>query len=791
MSCYVKSLKGGKEWATPVNSIEEYRALRNDAGHLALLQQIRQETDKAKRDELKNLMLTFYHQGLFPNGWVQGSKDPSDTISIDIDDRDAFERAKVVLLADPERYGLVMLERSISQGGHAVFLREKGKTILENQVRIAMMLHVEMDCNNKNANRRLYATSASEEDLLYVSPKLFNNEYNAEEVAAERKILEERERKGLEEVPEGAHSNDKHYRPWEHAWNRKDESSRSVEPGSDDETEEALEYEGIPYARIIDAYWDVANGSETPTEGSRDTKTFHLAKALGPICNYDRELMAKVIPCYDGFTEQEKMKCIDSAREYRDGISPDLKKALDMIHRQEETTDYAQRLPKLPMGVRDSVGAVGPHLALPAIVGTCPAIGALATGVKLEVHGELKNLNLVSYIAGEFASGKGRIDPVIGAWMAEMKANDLPYLEQEAEWREKKRGAKNKKEQPEEPKLPVRYITLNSTVAKLADRLGNTGGKHAYSFTSEGDMVANRLSSEGIMNYSILLRNAYDGSAYEREARSVDATNVHIDHLLWNVTMCGTPDALYRVVRNTMDGLQSRIAVAKMPDNTFAPLEEKPYVLTDVQEAHIHQVAHLLMLMNGNLVLPKLEERGRKWVERVRLESMKNDDRAQARQRMRICVTAQRMTCCLMLCLVAERLIKMHGYAGAEQRLKESPSLLQTMMEKAQTSRLLGVYDVLADSLLENALYYFRDRIEKAYTSGDYGGSSRCYNTLNGTIYDRLDVTFTREQLTQQVMLAKGGKATRNSIYQMLKNWKKQGLVEFADEGKYRKLLSA
>ena len=117
-------------------------------------------------------------------------------------------------------------------------------------------------------------------------------------------------------------------------------------------------------------------------------------------------------------------------------------------------------------------------------------------------------------------------------------------------------------------------------------------------------MVANRLISEVIMNYSILLRNAYDGSAYEREARSVDATNVHIDHLLWNVTMCGTPDALYRVVRNTMDGLQSRIAVAKMPDNTFAPLEEKPYVLTDVQEAHIHQVAQLLMLMSCNLVLP-------------------------------------------------------------------------------------------------------------------------------------------------------------------------------------------
>ena len=551
------------------------------------------------------------------------------------------------------------------------------------------------------------------------------------------------------------------------------------------------EYEGIPYSRIIDAYWDAAKQQQDPTVGSRDKKTFQLAKALGPICNYDRELMAKVIPCYDGFSEQEKMKCIDSARKYREGISPNLKKALDMIRRQEESTDYASRLPKLPMGVRDSVGAVGPKLAMPVIVGICPALGALATGVKLEVHGELKNLNLVSYIAGEFASGKGKIDPVIGAWMAEIKANDLPYLEQEAEWRTKKRAAKNKKEQPEEPKLPVRYITLNSTVAKLADRLGNTDGKHAFSFTPEADMVASRLSSEGIMNYSLLLRSAYDGSSYDREAKSVDATNVHIDHLLWNVVMFGTPDALYRVVRNTTDGLQSRIALAKMPDNTFAPLELKPYTLTDAQEVHIHQVAHLLMLMSGNLVLPKLEERGRKWVEEVRLESMKNDDRVQARQRMRVCVTAQRMTCCLMLCLVAERLIREHGCAGAEQRLKGNPSLTQTMMEKAQTSKLMGVYDVLADSLLENSLYYFRDRIEKAFDSSDYGGSGRCYSTINGTIYDRLETTFTREQLSQQVLLVKGGKATRNSIYQMLKNWRKQGLVENTDDGKYRKLLAS
>ena len=38
-----------------------------------------------------------------------------------------------------------MEQRNEVQGGHAVFEREKGKTVLENQVRIATMLKCEMD----------------------------------------------------------------------------------------------------------------------------------------------------------------------------------------------------------------------------------------------------------------------------------------------------------------------------------------------------------------------------------------------------------------------------------------------------------------------------------------------------------------------------------------------------------------------------------------------------------------------------------------------------------------------
>ena len=439
------------------------------------------------------------------------------------------------------------------------------------------------------------------------------------------------------------------------------------------------------------------------------------------------------------------------------------------------------------MGISESIAAVGPQLAMPVVTAVCPCIGMLATGVSLDVHGVQRGLNLISYIAGDFASGKGMIDPVIDAWMSEVMALDKMYQMQEDEWRAKKRAAKNKKEQPEEPKLPVRCLTLNNTVANLAERLANTDGKHAFSFTPEADTVAQKWKST-LSDFSVMLRQSYDGTKYEREARSADAVNVHIEKLLWNVVMCGTPDALYRVVSNYTDGFQSRIAVARTPDNTFAPLEDKPHVLTERQTERIKQVAHLLPLMYGPIVLPKLEARGRQWLENVRLETMKNDDKVMARQRFRICVTAQRMTCCLMLCKVCEQLIKKHGLNGAETQLKQNPNLWKELLLKAQTPSLLDTYDVIADSLMENALHFFRERIENAFASREYAGANvRVRRSKNDSIFERLDSQFSFEQAMQQSVALKGAGVTHNRVRQMLKNWRKQGLVMQEANGNYRK----
>ena len=835
MSCYLIKVENGHKVARSITSEEEYKQLRGSNEQKANLRLARAGNDAAKRR-----LVQFNYSGHYPQGVVKGMKLPSGAFGFDMDEPEAFAKAAKLLLKEPDKYGLLMLERSARQGGHAVFEREKGKTVLENQVRIATMLKCEMDTSAHDINRVYFTTTSDGEDLLFLSPRLFKDEYDEAAVAAEGKVLEERERYGQEELPEGAHKANKHYEPWKEEFKKDSQgvfkgqefknsristssASTSAASTSATSTTSAAQdnYLGIPYGEIIKKWWQLYNDGQEPMRSNRNTLTFELAVNLRHICGFDRNLLAQIIPCYDGFPEQEKMACINSALNEKITQMPKrLKDVLSAIRQErmkqgnagggsaadnealvnaldeanaKDNLFYYNALPKLPQGIRDSISAVGPALALPVITAICPAIGMLATGVKVSVHGKMNSLNLISYIAGDFASGKGSIDPVIDAWTSEVKEMDKMYQQKEDEWRAKKRAAKNKKEQPEEPKLPVRCLTLNNTVANLAERLANTEGKHAFSFTPEADTVAQKWKS-AMSDFSVMLRQAYDGTSYEREARSADAVNVHIDRLLWNVVMCGTPDALYRVVSNYTDGFQSRIIVAKTPDNTFTPLSDNMYVMNERQRDRIIQIAHLLPLMSGEVVLPKLEDKGREWLEQIRLETMKNDDKVKARQRFRICPTTMRMMTCIMLCKVAETLIQKHGFQGAEKQLKQNPLLWKEMIVKTQTPTMLEAFNILADYQLDNALYFFRSRIEDAFSSKSYCGQTtydRSRRGRNDSIFERLDVTFSFEQALQQSIAVKGANVTREVVRQMLKNWKRQGLIGVLPDMRYQKVQPA
>ena len=777
MSAFIIYYQDGAKHMRPVNDETEYRLVR--------------DTEHNRRSDKHHMVQMNY--SCLPNadGTLKGSTRMSRSVGMDIDfDPKApdYEQKMAsvpdLVMGKKDELGLLMLERSANKGYHIAFRRKPELSQEENLKWASQLLGVQYDKGAKDITRVFFTPPC--EKLLFVDADLFDND-------------------GVVLRGCGGEISSS-------AAQQTNTISTSQHTTSTSTPQHTTSYLGIPYADIIRKWWAMYNDSQEPVRSNRNTLTFELAVNLRHICGFDRHLLDSIIPCYDGFPEAEKLACIDSALSEKRTQMPKRLKDVLLALRQERITGadveqaetdgidealaqdelfYYNSLPRMPQGVKDSIDAVGPALALPVLTAICPVIGMLATGVKVDVHGKMNSLNLISYIAGDFASGKGSIDPVVEEWTQEVRAMDKMYQQQEDEWRAKKRAAKNKKEQPEEPKLPVRCLTLNNTVANLAERLANTNGQHAFSFTPEADTVAQKWRS-AMSDFSVMLRQAYDGTSYEREARSAEAVNVHIDRLLWNVVMCGTPDALYRVVTNYTDGFQSRIAIARTPDNTFTPLTENLHVLTERQRERIRQIAHLLPLMQGEVVLPKLEAKGRQWLEQVRLETMKNDDKVKARQRFRICPTTMRMMTCLMLCRVAAQLIDRHGLTGAETRLKQQPGLWKELIVKQQQPSFLAAFDVLADYQIDNALHFFRDRIEAAFSSEDYCGravSERTKRGRNDSIFERLDTTFSFEQALQHSIAVKGANTSRNAVHQMLKNWRKQGLIVDLQNLKYQKTL--
>ena len=824
MSVHVIYYQQGHKMMKAVETEEAYRRYRDSqtqVRNLTLIRHPQKDTDVAAA---KRKLVQFNYSCLpTEDGCLKGATRLSKSVGMDIDhlSDDEVNAIAATAIDKKEELGLLMLERSARGGGLHVVFRRHPEMDQEANLRWASdLLGVEYDAGAKDITRVFFATTS--EDLLYLHEDLFDNGEcgaftgqeatftdsettfaNQEATSTDQETSlagQEASSAGPKTTTQPTTGSPEEGEDWEE---QEDKQAEKTSEGAG-----PLNYDGVPYDRIIKKWWAFYNQGKTPSKSNRNTLTFELAVNLRHICGFDRSVLDRVIPCYDGFAEAEKLSCIDSAlgerktqmprrlKEVIEAVRQDMiveGREVDSIDEAMEQDDlfYYNELPQMPLGVRESINAVGPHLAMPAIFAITPAIGMLATGVRVDIHGKWSQLNLISYIAGDFASGKGSLDPIVAAWLAEVKMVDKGYLEAEEEWRARKRAAKNKKEQPEDPKYPVRWLTLNTTVANLADRLANTQGKHAFSFTPEADTVSQKWRT-AMSDFSVMLRQAYDGTPYDREAKSAEAVNVHIDKLLWNVVMCGTPDALYRVVTNYTDGFQSRLALARTPDNTFSPLSESLYRLTEDQETKIQQVAHLLPLMSGDVRLPLLEKRGRQWLEQIRLESIKNDDKTLARQRFRTCPTAMRMMTCLMLCRVAERLINSYGMQGAETRLKGDPTLWQKLILRQQTPQMLAAFDVLADYMIDNAMYFFKERIEMAFRSAAYAPKAklRSRKTKNDTIFEQLGEHFNTEDAYCTTVSTRGFDVARARVISMLCRWERQGLVERIDKGVYRKLTT-
>ena len=428
MSVHTIYLKDGVKMMRPIHNREEFLGLRNGGEQKQLIARIR-----AGDEGLKPKLVQMNYSCLSnADGSLKGSKTASMSVGMDIDHLTAEEMPAVRerILSKKAELGLLMLEESARGGGyHLVFRRRADLDQVGNLKWASELLDVAYDAQAKDITRVFFTTTEAE--LIYLDDGIFD--------------ISAADKHGPTRTP---------------VQTDKNSPSQSVKS---DAGKYPDNYHGIPFSVIIAKYWEVNNRGFEPTEGDRDTLTYQLACDLRHICGRSFEWLDQVIPCYDGFPLEEKRTKIKSALASEfNGFPQRLRNTLSACanasaidngkwimdndgegDEQLSIINSQFSIKRMPQGVRESIDAVGPHLMMPIVTAICPCIGTLATGVMLDVHGQKKGLNLIAYIAGDFASGKGGIDPVVETWMSEVAALDKMYQMQEDEWRAKKRAAKN------------------------------------------------------------------------------------------------------------------------------------------------------------------------------------------------------------------------------------------------------------------------------------------------------------------------------------------------------------
>ena len=599
--------EGKRKFALPVKDREELMALRNAPENLKHLAEA-QKGNQAEKAELLQLAYNLGHV----NGLLAGCKSIGSYFFHDVDcyDQEHSEQTKALILSKREEIGLKGLERSASGGWHLVCQRNPGTTILENQVRVAMALHLEMDTSAKDLQRVVFSTSGSEEDLPYLDDCLFTEPMSPEECEAEYERLQERQRRGEEDVPAGAKKANKHYRPWEEIHTESTgntDLTNSCSVSYDPESR----YNGILFKDIIAKYWELFNDGKEPTEGDRNVLTFELAVTVRGICGFSLDRLMQVIPNYwmksDGTCSQEDLaewrKTLENAlKEPHKGMAYRLKQVLQALKSQAGvkacggtlTTPppMPKKLPPLLKLLTKNV----PWFYKPAVASAVfPSLGAHLHGVKFRYWDNVEHeATFMNVLIGRQSIGKGTIKKPIEYIMEDIRQRDIPNRQREAEWKQKNPGARQKKD-PRPTDICIQMLIDNLTDAVFNQRIidaHNNGQRFIYTIVDEIEGLKKVTSKGTVDEVGLLIRKAYDNSLAGQERYGSDSVS-GIAPLRWNFNASTTPpNARKFFSRMVNDGTVSRLDVATIIhtdddddtapilgiyDNTFAQ-ELKPYI---------------------------------------------------------------------------------------------------------------------------------------------------------------------------------------------------------------------
>ena len=450
----------------PVLTREEYLQLRDSSAQKAMVRQVRNGNGNAK------MRLLQCNYSCMPNedGTLKGSSMMTTSVGMDVDlhrddyaTEEDYQKALAEIpeeaLAKKDELGLLMLERSATKGYHLVFKRKAELTQEENLRWASDLLGVEFDKGAKDITRVFFTTTASEEDLLFLDDRLFTTE-------------------AIEADAKPSHT---------------DGANGKV-------GEKSLDYDGVPYATIIEALENQLGG--VPAHGSRNQFIFSMACHLRYICNDDPEWIAEVLPAY-GEGHDKWMNTIRSAcnRSQNKTMPKLLKTAVEqarIINDDDNSvgTDgsgngaFPPEMPaKLPPLVKLLLSKT-PEIYQPAVAHAI--FPALATHLWKTRFRYIDNVEheatLMNVLMAGTGAGKNCIAEPIRHIMKDIVERDQINREKERQWKEEmqtKGSNKDKKKRPEG--LIIQNVKPDMTNAAFVQRMKEAEEHFLYAQMNEID----------------------------------------------------------------------------------------------------------------------------------------------------------------------------------------------------------------------------------------------------------------------------------------------------------------
>ena len=544
MSVHMIYYKDGQKMMMPILSKEEYLAIRNSGEQKERVRRIRSGEESQKHK------LVQMNYSCLPNedGTLKGSTKMSTTVGMDIDHIPAEQMQAVRdrILSKKDELGLLMLEESARGAGYHLAFKRRPELSQEDNLRWASnLLEVEYDAGAKDITRVFFTTASKE--LLFLSDEIFSQE---EEKSEEQRV--------------------------------KNQSSLTVNSQLSPVNSQ-LEYHGIPYQKIVEAWLE----GKKVKEGDRHRTSLVLADHLRYITDNDPKLIEQILRETPfvmeiiGERNEDVAQTVKSAQgfDFLKGVPKRMQLALkkagvDFEEDAESSSpagepEGAPRMPaKLPKLVQlltsktpDIYKAAVAHAIFPPLATHLCQVRFCYTD-----NNEYEATLMNCLMAGT-GSGKSCIDKPIKHIMADIERRDKENERREDEWKKdcQKKGAnKDKLLRPEG--LVIQIIDPDMTKPALVTRMDESEGHFVYVKLNELDLFEQLKGQTGKQHFQLMCLAFDTGSTYGQTRIGTSSVTARPEcRFNWNA--CTTIMKGRRFFRNVLtDGPISRINFCTIPE---------------------------------------------------------------------------------------------------------------------------------------------------------------------------------------------------------------------------------